>query len=101
MTKTQHTETPYTIEDKTQIVKGNRLVANAGGWSTNYDDSRSVNEANARFIVKTCNNHDALVGALKDIYAYANSSPDMTPTATQMIMAKCWLVLCNLDKDGE
>lgn len=47
-----------------------RLVAACRGNQNNYDpDVHDMNDANARFIVRACNNHADLLAALKAIIA--------------------------------
>jgi hypothetical protein len=45
-----HTKGEWKIEDGTQVVVGNRLIANTGGYTTNYKETRTENEANAQLI---------------------------------------------------
>jgi hypothetical protein len=66
MTKTQtHTPTPWFF-DGGELIRANTkhdgevTIATVRGWTKEYEKEE---KANAAFIVKACNNHDALVGA--------------------------------------
>lgn len=64
MNKTQHTEIPYST-----AIDGNdkiHIVTNRIEIATMYDKRpKDEQEANARFIVTACNNHDKLVETVK------------------------------------
>ena len=58
----KHTPVPYEILYGTNVVKGNRIVANCGGYSDNTNpNTLEDNKANAHFIVTACNAHAALL----------------------------------------
>ena len=60
------TERPWHIRDGTNIFRGDRLVANTGGYATNIDPHAVLreNRANAALIVKAVNHHEELRAAL-------------------------------------
>jgi len=45
-----HTPGPWTIYEGTHVMSGNRLVANTGGYQSNFADDLTMNKANARLI---------------------------------------------------
>lgn len=46
-----------------------RLVANCGGYSSNYEDSDAENKANFEFILKACNNYDSQQSLIAELVA--------------------------------
>jgi len=58
-----YTKGKWKVEDGCQVVCGHRLVANTGGYSTNYSETRSENIANACLIAAA----PAMYEALKEI----------------------------------
>ena len=71
--KARHSRTPFTIKFGTNII-GHRedlnyvtTIANTGSIESNSHDCTIENEANAEFIVRACNNHDALVAMLREL----------------------------------
>jgi hypothetical protein len=79
MTQTQHTATPWIVEEvKTSCGRAFKINDKPdqkyGIIACIYDDNTSLNErnhqeheANAEFIVRACNSHDQLVAALNEI----------------------------------
>ena len=65
-----YTKGEWKVEDATQVVVGERLVANTGGYSTNYTLEREQNEANARLIAAAPDMYEAL----KDIIEQAEKT---------------------------
>ena len=45
-----YTKGEWKVEDGSQVVSGKRLVANTGGFSTNYSSEREENVTNAHLI---------------------------------------------------
>jgi len=76
------TKGEWTVEDGTQVVCGNRLVANTGGYTTNYSLERETNEANAQLIAAAPELYEALKhyveldkdGIFKDMYLLATTA---------------------------
>ena len=60
---TTHTPTPWFATDLRQVRSHVGFVALTSGSDFNV----AIEEANAAFIVRACNSHDALVAALRDI----------------------------------
>jgi len=81
MTKnlTLHTPTPWAVQEngfKTQFIYGSDATQKKSPMGVAYnelvaggDHPSTLNAANAAFIVKACNSHDALVKALTDMVA--------------------------------
>ncbi len=73
---TQHTPTPWVIKDGYKIYSENVSVAfvsspfNIDGTFTHIDAMGLDKEANAAFIVRACNAHDALIKALFECHEY-------------------------------
>ena len=64
----KHTPVPYEILYGTNVVKGNRIVANCGGYSDNMNpNTLEDNKANAHFIVTACNAHADLLAACEAV----------------------------------
>jgi len=63
MNTTQHTPTPWTLEHST--INNIELKTNIVQWQKPISEMDEEHQANARFIVTACNNHDRLVEALK------------------------------------
>lgn len=93
----EHTPTPWSLFDghNTVFVKGNETFIfddrntdqHVAMMSKNYGESTSTTregreEANAKFIVTACNNHDALVEVLSELYEAISIGPLMA-AATQ------------------
>lgn len=72
---TQHTKTPWQVHDGFWIETEGYALQTKSIAKTEGTDS-SVRQANAAFIVKACNAHDALVSALEKISSinYADES---------------------------
>lgn len=88
--ETKHTPTPWTVgyaslsvEGKTE--KGVMKILDIRGWGhltgrghgalgLSDEQGKQVQEANAEFIVRACNSHDALVEALEKIANMGNES---------------------------
>jgi hypothetical protein len=72
-TKAQHSRTPFMIKFGTNVLAHREdldyvgSVATTGGHSSNQVDCTIENEANAEFIVRACNNHDALIAMLEEL----------------------------------
>ncbi len=56
----EYTKGEWEVKDGTQVVCGERLVANTGGWSTNYQSTKKENEANAHLISAASELYEAL-----------------------------------------
>ena len=68
----KHTPVPYEILYETNVVKGNRVVANCGGYSDNANpNTLEDNKANAHFIVTACNAHADLLAACEAAEKFA------------------------------
>ena len=70
--ETKHTPGPWRSKDSTQVYSSGRHIADCG--SRNPEGlPRHIgleDAANAAFIVRACNSHDALVAALKDLFKH-------------------------------
>lgn len=68
----KHTPLPWKVGPNNEIRAGGRYnvcpTVTAGGSAKGMLDEREVIRANAAFIVKAVNNHDALVRALRALY---------------------------------
>ena len=62
-----HTPGPWKIGkfSKTSVVAGKRLVANTGGFQSNFEDTLPANLANARLVAAA----PELLGALRELIA--------------------------------
>jgi hypothetical protein len=78
-----YTQGKWTIEDKTQIVVGDRLVANTGGYSNGEPNTKKENEANARLIVLAPDMHKAL----QTIYDLANGYTDIPKDIVRLVVS--------------
>ena len=63
----EYTKGEWTVEGGTQVVSGNRLVANTGGYTTNYSFEREQNEANAKLIAAAPDMYQALKDCITSI----------------------------------
>ena len=102
MTNTQHTETPWEVYKSAnglyiQTPNRNRIIATI--YPTRVVSQHQDMEANARFIVKACNNHDALVeacgAALEFMVALDIQRKVISGLSLQLNEA-----LANLNRDG-
>ena len=59
----RRTKGPWTIYEGTHVMSGDRLVANTGGYQTNFEDHVTENEANAELIAKAPEMYDQLASA--------------------------------------
>lgn len=94
--KPQRTPGPWTVKPLELYEGGTGLeIVNRGGEVITDNQTyypKPITEANAEFIVKACNNHDALVEALKEALAmlkiyYKPNSDGSTPTITKIEQA--------------
>ena len=64
----KHTKEPWRIEDRWNILSGERLVSNCGGFSSNVKPVAEENEANAKRIIACVNALEGLnPEGIKDI----------------------------------
>lgn len=101
MNKTQHPPTPWSASNNEIRSLNSVLLATM----QKHLLINGINqEANAEFIVKACNSHEALVEALEDILAHAQHSIANNPqlkTAMPDIEAKARLTLYKVKQAGE
>jgi hypothetical protein len=101
----EHTETPWTIEyiKNTRFIKsGDREIAQTGQIGFPSRLGHTQDEANARFIVKACNNYEAMKSLLVEL----DSLYDLTMSADMLRILSPYLdkvhtFLSQLEKDGE
>ena len=87
----EHTPTPWKLKHKidptavsgiTKSAGFDAVIANCGGWSSNTadpDKQRNEQVANAAFIVRACNAHEALVEALAFyVMIFGNTAASIT-----------------------
>jgi len=76
-----HTPTPYTLHHE---FNGTYIRDAGGGLVASLEAGNQVKrDADAAFIVRTCNSHDALVAALETAEGFRYSSPDTWYPAVQ------------------
>ena len=82
---TTHTPTPWFATDLRQVRSHVGFVALTSGSDFNV----AIEEANAAFIVRACNSHDALVAALRDIAdaVYGTDTPRLRARARAALAA--------------
>ena len=85
--KAQHTPTPWNLNGRhIDAEKGNKLIVSL------RSEHDAENLANAAFIVRACNSHDALVEALENAKAEIISEID-TNTSTNILLNEIDAVL--------
>lgn len=71
---TKHTPTPWEIEPHTMVDK----EFSVGPFTLDYDDvDHDEQDANAEFMVRAVNSHDALLAAAKTVVKNAKALPGM------------------------
>ena len=106
MADTQHTPVPWSIKCQEDLdpegngyiwaIKGKRLSEEKnlnGGWKHYVQNPAVANsEANAEFIIRACNSHDALLEALEavvnDIESYCDDWNSDSPTDVTVVLPK-------------
>lgn len=68
-----HTPTPYSVELNPS--QDHRTEVHAGGLCIAFCGTGNLALANSRFIVRACNAHDELVGALREALEIVNPDP--------------------------
>ena len=67
----KHTSLPWSINTKAlgliESESAHRSCASASSYSDGSESAHEENKANAAFIVKACNSHEKLLGALIDL----------------------------------
>ncbi len=100
---TEHTPTPWRVEEGTDLIWGacdpDDLTSRGMGYSIvegkpphwkPYKPSRDEREANAAFIVKAVNNHEALVQALQALVDQVNDYERVNNLAPNPGRTECW-----------
>jgi hypothetical protein len=81
----QHTPTPWTVVDHPTL--GPIILSDDGPDAT--DVFQDLRMQDAAFIVRACNNHDALVESLTSLYRFVSYLKELNPdTLWQMVAAK-------------
>jgi hypothetical protein len=87
MADTQHTPGPFTIEHQEDISEGNGYAWAIRGWQSEdafqkpyvQNPAYANSKANAEFVIRACNSHDALLAALTQLMEWEGDEAGFYP----------------------